>query len=246
MKYLSDSEILKWNDRLVDSDFIVRPRYNNRSSHPDISISQRVNGGFGQEQLIETLDPHIKHRFVFSVAVNRVDNFFSILENLQDQRTGTKVSYTDTHNNTKLYDIDLNQNLTITKKELQHNIFKKQYTRFEYLLSGKLSHIMAYVSYLEDSIEFFSQTWGYNEDGTEVTLVNFPIGSIVSDVKDKSRDYIVLDYIYRKMDSKYYIDFQVAEVLGGNSGVIKYGRVKTVTERDLCFSRNGRIDDILN
>jgi hypothetical protein len=38
----------------------------------------------------------------------------------------------------------------------------------------------------------------------------------------------------------------VPEVLGGYSSVIKYGDVKILKESEICFSRNGRIDDILN
>ena len=40
--------------------------------------------------------------------------------------------------------------------------------------------------------------------------------------------------------------YELTEVLGGYSSVIKYGDVCTVRENEICFSRNGRIDDILN
>jgi hypothetical protein len=105
---------------------------------------------------------------------------------------------------------------------------------------------MAYVFYLEDTIEFFSKIWGYNEDGTEESLIKYPIGTLVSDVNDKSKDYLILDYQYRKIDKNYYIDYELTEVIGGYSSVIKYGDVKIMTENNICFSRNGRIDDILN
>ena len=104
---------------------------------------------------------------------------------------------------------------------------------------------MAYISYLEDAINFFSEMWGYDKDGSEVCLLKYPIGTIVSTNQDKSKDYLVLDYKYRKLDGKYFIDFIASEML--NEGVIiKYGDIKVFHENDLCYSRNSRIDDILN
>ena len=105
---------------------------------------------------------------------------------------------------------------------------------------------MAYVMYLEDAINFLSEIFGYNEDGSEVCLLKFPIGTQVSTLKDKSTDYLVLDYIYRKMDGKYFIDYIASEMTKNNGSVITYGEVLDFREKDLCYSRNSRIDDILN
>jgi hypothetical protein len=105
---------------------------------------------------------------------------------------------------------------------------------------------MAYISYLEDAINFFSEIWGYNEDGTEVCLLKYPIGTIVSLSKDKSTDYLVLEYKYRKLDGKYFIDFIASEMLNNKGSVITYGETYTFRESELCYSRNSRIDDILN
>jgi hypothetical protein len=105
---------------------------------------------------------------------------------------------------------------------------------------------MAYISYLEDTINFFSEIWGYDEDGSEVCLLKYPIGTIVSLEKDKSKDYLVLDYKYSKSDGKYHIDFVASEMLNSKGSIIKYGDVSTFNESQLCYSRNSRIDDILN
>jgi hypothetical protein len=105
---------------------------------------------------------------------------------------------------------------------------------------------MAYVSYLEDAINFFSEIWGYNEDGTEVCLLKYPIGTIVSKPSDKSTDYLVLDYKYKKLDGKYFIHFVTSEMLNNKGSVITYGEIYTFIESELCYSRNSRIDDILN
>jgi hypothetical protein len=105
---------------------------------------------------------------------------------------------------------------------------------------------MAYIMYLEDAINFFSEIWGYSEDGSEVCLLKYPIGTIVSLPKDKSTDYLVLDYKYKKLDGKYYIDFIVSEMINNKGSVITYGEIYTFRGSELCYSRNSRIDNILN
>jgi hypothetical protein len=104
---------------------------------------------------------------------------------------------------------------------------------------------MAYDMFLEDTINYFSEIFGYNEDGTEVNLLKFPIGTIVSKSKDKSKDYLVLEYRYKKLDGKYSIDYLISEMIS-NGLIIKYGDIENGYENDLCYSRNSRIDDILN
>jgi hypothetical protein len=76
--------------------------------------------------------------------------------------------------------------------------------------------------------------------------LKYPIGTIVSKPSDKSTDYLILDYKYRKLDSKYYIDFIVSEMMNARGSVITYGEIYTFRESELCYSRNSRIDDILN
>lgn len=254
MKYILDSEILKWNDRLSKTPFMVYPKSNLKGSHPHISFRQKTNyragagvpSGMGIE-FVETLDPQINnYQFVFSVAKNRVSNFFDIFDRLREEEFGTTTCYTDTNNTNKIGEIKITDDVVVKKDQSVHKILEKEYVRFSYTFTGKLSQIMGYVFYLEDTIEFFSNLWGYNEDGTEEHLIKYPIGTLVSDVKDKSKDYLILDYHFRKIDKKYYIDYELTEVLGGYSSVIKYGDVKILKENEICFSRNGRIDDILN
>jgi len=254
MRYLLDSEILKWNQRLEKTPYMVYPKSNLQSSHVHISFRQKSMNRFGSYQtpystseFVETMDPHINnYQFVFSVAKNRVDNFFDIFDKLREEEFGTTTCYTNTNNDNKIGEIKITDDIVIKKESSEHKISEKEYVRFSYTFTGKLSQIMGYVFYLEDAIEFFSSIWGYNEDGTEEHLIKYPIGTLVSDIDDKSKDYLILDYQYRKSDKKYYIDYEITEVLGGYSSVIKYGEVKIVTEKGICFSRNGRIDDILN
>ena len=247
MKYLSDTEILNWNRRLEKSDYAVYPLSNVRSGHPDIIFRQKINNGYSPtgEQLVETINPFIRYDFTFSIAFNRKETFFDLFEKLSKESFDTKSIYRD-QKSEKIMDITFNDTVIESKEENIHLVFEKEYIRFTYHFAGKLGSIMAYVSYLEDTINFFSQIWGYNEDGSEVCLAKYPIGTVVSLPKDKSTDYLVLEYKYRKLDGKYFIDFIVSEMLNNKSSVITYGEIYTFRESELGYSRNSRIDDILN
>ena len=247
MKYLSDTEILNWNKRLEKSNYVVYPLSNHRSGNPDIIFRQNIYPvGDKNGQLVETIDPFIRYDFTFSIASNRKETFFDLFEKLSKEAFGTKSIFRDQSNNEKLTDINFSDTIIKTKEENTHMVYEKEYIRYNYHFAGKLGSIMAYVSYLEDAINFFSNIWGYNEDGTETCLLKYPIGTIVSKPSDKSTDYLILDYKYRKLDSKYYIDFIVSEMMNARGSVITYGEIYTFRESELCYSRNSRIDDILN
>jgi hypothetical protein len=251
MKYLSDTEILNWNRRLEKSDYSVYALSNTRSGNPDIVFRQKINTGFNAmgQQFVETLDPFIRYDFTFSIASNRKETFFDLFNKLSKVAFGTKSCYIDDRSNysdRKLSDIRFTDDVIESKEENTHMVYEKEYVRFAYHFAGKLGSIMAYISYLEDAINYLSEMWGYNEDGTEVCLLKYPIGTIVCKNFDKSTDYLVLDYKYRKLDGKYNIDFVASEMMNTKGSVITYGEVYTFTESELCYSRNSRIDDILN
>jgi hypothetical protein len=201
-------------------------------------------------QLVETMDPFIRYDFTFSIASNRKETFLDLFEKLSKESFGTKSIYRPEsmrdEKDTKIMDIKFSDEVIESKEENTHMVYEKEYIRFTIHFAGKLGSIMAYVSYLEDAINFFSEIWGYNEDGTEVCLLKYPIGTIVSKPSDKSTDYLVLDYKYRKLDGKYSIDFVASEMMNAKGSVITYGEIYTFRESELCYSRNSRIDDILN
>lgn len=253
MRYLSDTEILNWNRRLEKSDYSVYPLSNYKSGHPDIVFRQKTGYNYnpmGVDQFVETMDPFIRYDFTFSIASNRKETFLELFEKLSKESFGTKSTYRPPamrdDKDIKLLDIPFNDIVIESKEENTHMVYDKEYIRFTIHFAGKLGSIMAYVSYLEDAINFFSEIWGYNEDGTEVCLLKYPIGTIVSLPKEKSKDYLVLDYKYRKLDGKHFIDFVASEMMNTKGSVITYGEIYTFRESELCYSRNSRIDDILN
>jgi len=243
VNFISDKKIISWNDRLKDSNYNLKPEYTTRSSFPEITIWFVDRNNLPPYNLEQTIDPHINYKFSFSVSSNRTDQFFDILNRLLKMPFETYVTYKD-----KDYKIDLTGTSIVSeKKEEEHKILEKTYKRYSYKFSGKLSHIIAYVSCIEDTISYFEKMWGYDEDGKEINLLKYPIGSIVSTTKDKSKDYLVLDYNYQKdTNDNFFIDYHCCEILNTNSPVIQYGESKLYYEDELCFSRNNRIDDILN
>lgn len=238
MKYLTDKEIIKWNHRIKNSGYFVNAVYDKKSSYPNIQIYKN-DFNIGCSHLVS--DPDIFYSFSFSVSSNRINEFFKIYEKVKSGIFYTKliVSNDITHNIKENVDL-------IGAEELNHKIQGKEYTRFTYNYKDKLTSIMLNVAYIEDTIEFFQKIWGYDENGNEHLLIKFPIGSIVSKINDKSVDLLVLDYVYEKnINCEYYIDYILSEMIISGP-IIKYGDTIILPEKKICFSRDNRIDDILN
>jgi hypothetical protein len=247
MKYLTDTEILKWNDRLSSipnkyGDTIkVYPKGNMNSSNPYILYKSSTRLG----EFIDLPEPTIDFTFIFSVSSNRLEEFLNILKSSFKDEFGTKSVFVD-KNIDRVSDIIINDSIIKSKKEAKHKIGDKEYIRFIYDFSGKLGSIMGYISYIEDAINFFSLIWGYKEDGSEVNLLKYPIGSIVSKKENQSSDFLVLDYKYYKLVNDYKISYIVTEIKENNGMTIKYGQIITISEDKITWSRNNRIDNILD
>lgn len=249
-KYLSDSEIMNWNDRLSSTPYFVIPRYHTHNSFPMIVFKQRIKTGLGSfgmdpEAEVVTMDPHMKFNFSFSVAKNRVDNFFHIFDKWFTNKIETKTLFVDKSNREKIGDIEVSESIIKSKAQTEHKVKEKEYTKFTYEFEGHLSSIMAYVMFLEDTIEIFSKIWGYDENGGEHVLTKFAIGDIVTKTGDQSEDYLVLDFSPTKSDNKFNINYEICKMIKRGQ-IIQYGQVEFVNISDITWSRNNRIDDILN
>lgn len=260
MKYLTQNEILSWNNR----NFILQNRlrkdlklnyrfdYQNGNSiviaHDTNDYLNPVNkklGAVTEEQIRICNNVGIKYNFCFSVVKSHNQDFFNLLDRLFKNKIDSKY----------LYDVDTTKPIVFDKdvlsssKEMDFNIGDREFKRYHYDFSGNLFSIMAYVSYLEDAINYFNLLYGYDEDSKEVNLVEYPIGTIVTKTDDNTKDYLVIDYNYNKQVSdtdKFYISYLTAEILYTNKPVIKYGEVSEFREYEICISRNGRIEQILN
>jgi len=243
-KYLSDSEIMNWNDRLSSTPYFVIPRYHTHNSFPMIVFKQRIKT-MDPEAEVVTMDPHMKFNLSFSVAKNRVDNFFHIFDKWFTNKIETKTLFVDKSNREKIGDIEVSESIIKSKAQTEHKVKEKEYTKFTYEFEGHLSSIMAYVMFLEDTIEIFSKIWGYDENGGEHVLTKFAIGDIVTKTGDQSEDYLILDFSPTKSDNKFNINYEICKMIKRGQ-IIQYGQVEFVNISDITWSRNNRIDDILN
>ena len=242
MRYLTDTEILNWNDRLNSSNYMLRPQHSSRISYCDIIFVQKVQqrGNLGID-FVDTTDPSIQFKFVFSIASNRQDDFWRIFDKRKVVSIATKTNYKD-----KLGDLFFSDSIVSSKETENHNVKEKEFTRYIYNFSGKLSQIISYVAVLEDCIRFLEMMFGYDETGKEYCLTPYPLGTVCSMVDDKSSDWLVLDYDFKITQGYYEIEYKIAKMLWNDkSPVLKYGDVISAKEKELCFSRNNRIDNIL-
>jgi hypothetical protein len=227
---LTDNEILSWNDRLSDLDpyFIVMPRYISSSSYNPVICFQKnarkTNWGVNIGEVLDVEEPVIKYNFIFSILSSKVDKFNEIYNIIKLNHIRT-ITYLN-NDKTRTLNIDgLDVHLSIN----EHLVFEKEYQRYSYDLNGKLGDIMAFVKLLEDTILFLDCETKYK------------LSDIVCDKKDNSVDYIVLEFIY-----SIGIEYLVAEIIDNSSGnVIRYGKTMVKQEKELVWSRDARINKIL-
>lgn len=263
MRELRDSDLIKWNDRMKKSPYQVK--INNSWTNGGLVISfyarESASGSYfpnaihinnigspsgDSPQYVKACgDPTVNWLFSFSVVESRKSEFIKILSRLLSKGIENHV---DVYGDGKKHEkVNITSEILTSSDETTHEIYNRTYVKYTYKFNGRLSSIMSYITIVEDAIEFFSNTWGYDEKGEEHCLVKYPIGTVVSKVKDKSSDFLVLDYNYVVDYKEYIINYVISEMFTDEkSMIIKYGDSETVREDDLCYSRNDRIDNILN
>jgi len=247
MKYLSDSDIIRWNEKLEKLNYSITPRYNTRNGYPDIVISERINHQFNTLAKSGIEDPIINFSFSFSIVSDRVDDFFKILNKLLREKINTKFLISKHNSDDIIKDIVLDESILGKYYTQEHKILSRTFIKYTYDFNNRLTDIICTLSYIEDAIEFFKLIWSYDEEGKEIYLLDFPIGSMVSKNEDKSKDFLVTDYFYKKVNSKFNIEYIVIEIIYDNkSPIIKYGESFIINKDEICHSRNNRIDNIIN
>lgn len=255
MRVLLDEDVNKWNERLKSGPYRIKiPNYiqayidaiHGYVTSPTLSTYQSTNSftdiNFQTvSEIKEVNKPNIFYKFSFSVTKDRKDELFRIQSILMNRGIINESRFEG--HKVDIHPKEVKPSIT----ETVHRIYERDYIRYSYELSGSLLDIVAYVSILEDSIEFFQKIWGYSEDGIETCLIKYPIGSIVSPVNNRSKDCMVIDYQYVTKDGNYEIKFITSEIVSDKrSPIIKYGDTAIFEEKSITFSRNDRIDNIIN
>jgi len=243
---LSDKEIMAWNDRLVDHQLgiFVKAQYNSSTFFPAIEYSVDITrpvpnsyASWGRNMYTNegdsgarvTKEPHIRYNLVFSIENSMVDKFNEIYNIIKHNNLQTKVYLNDAYR-----DINID-NLVIDFKNEYHTLYKKDYTKYDYMFEGNLGDIMGYVKFIEDSLTFLT------------IEPKFKISEVVSDVTNRSTDYLVLKHEYQQTGSKYTIEYIVSEILNDNPDtIIRYGKSTLMNENQLTWSRTARIDEVIN
>lgn len=252
---LSDTDIINFSNKLNDSRFFIRPEFTNFSSYPVIgyyinSMHQDIRnlgqGNYGNDSRIHGRinEPDIEYELTFSVCEKRVDEFFDIFNKI----TKNGIENFVYHSTTDHRPIKFTEDVIYSKNELTHSFMNRNYKKIQYNFRGKVSSIIAYVQALKDTIEYFGMIWGYTEEGEELCLLKYPIGSIVSPKNDKSKDVLVVDYQYNKStNNKFTIEYEVYEILSNDkSSTLQYGRKDIFSEIELSLSRTAQVNSILN
>jgi hypothetical protein len=235
--YLTDTDIFNWNDRISLKNVFISARYSNMSSYPNIVFLKKENNIIEDSSKYQN-DPKVKYKFTFSISNNRESEFNNIVQKLIDEKYQNYLEINDSL-------ITADPKVIETIKKTKHNIHNTEYLRLEYLFNGNLSSIIAYVHILESAIKWFSQIWGYDEDGNEYRLIKFSVGDIVSPISDRSKDLLISDLDYNRFGNSYTIKYNTSEIISNNSQ-ISYGKQCKYNEDDLTYSRNDRINKILN
>lgn len=254
MNSLTDSDVLMWSKRLEESRWFLSPKYDTFGKvNVTIIDKSSVNTGRGmgpvnpisQTSSYSSVEPVIKYNFSYSITENRINDFQKLLEEVRKNKFDTNfITY---NNRGQEVIIKPSSEISFTLTESNHKIYNRDFIRYSYEFEGLLSSIIGYVSYLDNAINLFGMIWGYDVDGIEHNLLKYPIGTIVSMKEDKSKDYLVIQYRYSRLDDKYSITYIISEIISDESSpIIKYGTVITVSEDKLCFSRDSRINNILN
>jgi hypothetical protein len=257
MNSLTDSDVLMWSKRLEESRWLLSPKYNNFGK-VDVTIIDRSTNNYNGRGMgavnpmsqtsgssYSSVEPVIKYNFSYSITENRINDFQNLLEEVKKNKFDT--NFIIYNNRGEEVIIKPSSEVSFTLKESTHKIYNRDFIRYSYELEGLLSSIIGFVSYLDNAINLFGMIWGYDADGIEHNLLKYPIGTIVSMKEDKSKDYLVIKYMYSRLNDAYTITYIISEIVSDESSpIIKYGTVITVSEDKLCFSRDSRINNILN
>lgn len=260
MKYLTDTEIISWNDRLsftndftpympsrgqvvngvrVSDNYRLSPTYDDNGSNPNISLYRISNYEFSSSTYGLEKEPIIKYKYSFSILKNKSEYFNNILNKFLSEKIGTRVVVDD--KNTLSIKIE---NDIANIDEVECSIFNKDYITYNYNFNGPLYSIIFYITNIEDTISFLSQIFGFDENDEECYLLNYKIGDMVCEKKDRSVEYIIDDYEFNKIGGKYYINYIVKEITMSGP-IIKYGNSKVFESDKIVNSRDSILRDIL-
>ena len=96
-------------------------------------------------------------------------------------------------------------------------------------------------------MKIISEFYEYEEDGTEICKLKYPVTSIVSIQDDKSGNYIILSHSFQLNDEKINPIYNIAKIETEiNSEVLIFGQTFSVFESQITPNREDRLNILLS
>lgn len=234
---LTDTEIISWNDRLKNLrytgvQFLIAPVSNSSSSYPSIefrNIDRFATEPWGRSLRpanLESIVQNFEYDVVFSISIDKEELFNEIYDRVRVEKILNLLVIED-----KQRKLDESKFLNVDLKKIKHSLFNNEYIRYEYKLKGHLAEIMGYVKSIDDTIAFLK------------IKPKYKINHVVSIKEDKSKDFVIINYLYNKENTKYEILYLLREILSDDD-IVTYGISTTFSENMVCNSRTSIITDL--
>ena len=226
------------------------------------SWSNRYNIGVNLLEIYnpDSLRETINYRFTFSVSKNNIQRFENLF--LKFLKDGCKHMLLE--NGYKQYFQifeyeELDKFRKIEERE-EHKIYGVDFIKFTYDFnrSPALATVL-FIQIIKDVINIIGEYWGFDENGSEVCSIKYPVGSIVSLTTDKS-DFFVesISFIrentdkFKELKSKFVFKdelllYNLLKIESNlNSQVLEFSDIYVVSSDTIIPNRGQRIDEILD
>jgi len=247
MRKLTEKDIEKWNPRLANINLGILITDNSGTLQFVHQPSYNGWQGYSSERTHLDKLPHIQYHFTFSVSKKSIKRFDKILSLLLEDGLSFPLSKKG---------LMLKEDINVSKKIIDYSNFleeseikihKVDFVQRHYKLNLPISEIFLLVNSVEESVKVISEFYEYEEDGTEICKIKYPVTSIVSTVEDKSGNYIVLSHSftnhYEIIKPLYNIAKIETEI---DSEVLLFGQTFSVHEDFIIPNREDRLNSLLN
>lgn len=231
MKF-NKEEIEKWNERLskINLSIYIDNGY--------LRFARSIEDGWYHTKRVDFLTdvPTIEYHFKYSVSKKSLSRFDKILSVLLSN--GTLVN--------EKFSIKIDHySKFLEEKEIK--IKNVDFVQRHYKLKLPVTEIIILVNSVEEVVKVISEFYEYDEDGTEICKLKYPISSIVSTKDDKTGNYMIMGYYFDINEFEIvpiYIISKIETEL--NSEVLIFGDEKHIFEENIIPNREDRINTLLN
>ena len=246
MRILTKEDIEKWNSRLKQINLELAISGHNLLIFK-IDGYSAFQGNFLGTRTQYTATPNLyNYRFSFSVSENILKRFDSILDKfLEEGMEFTFLSdkqYYGDKRSIRFARSEFDKILSINNHKI-HNVNYQQ--RIYNFYEVNILKAIYFITCIDDAVNIIQEYFEYEEDGTEICKIKFPVGSIVSTNSDRGGDYMVQNVIFTR--DKMGFLYEIAKMnIKANSEIIMFSNTYRIPESELYPNRDDRINSLLN